>query len=152
MALGPADRTAMLLERIDELTLRRHDLRGNPAALLRSVVARIDRLKDEAVTAAEYDAWARALPPTMTTPTARAPSASASSPASTSTTTGCSPRPARSTPATWCCAALALLRDAPARARARSRRAGATCSSTTTTTCRFAQALLVTLLAAEHGS
>ncbi len=62
VALGPADRTAMLLERIDELTLRRHDLRGNPAALLRSVVARIDRLKDEAVTAAEYDAWARALP------------------------------------------------------------------------------------------
>jgi DNA helicase II / ATP-dependent DNA helicase PcrA len=62
VALGPADRTAMLLERIDELTLRRHDLRGNPAALLRSVVARIDRLKDEAVTAAEYDAWARELP------------------------------------------------------------------------------------------
>ena len=62
VALGPADRTAMLLERIDELTLRRHDLRGNPAALLRSVIARIDRLKDEAVTAAEYDAWARALP------------------------------------------------------------------------------------------
>src|SRR6188472_1147268 len=30
----PADRLAMLLERIDELTLRRHDLRGNPAALL----------------------------------------------------------------------------------------------------------------------
>ncbi|MCW2966809.1 MAG: UvrD/REP helicase, partial [Solirubrobacteraceae bacterium] len=61
VVLGPADRTAMLLERIDELTLRRHDLRGNPAALLRSVVARIDRLKDEAVTAAEYDAWARSL-------------------------------------------------------------------------------------------
>ncbi|MFL5846657.1 MAG: ATP-dependent helicase [Solirubrobacteraceae bacterium] len=60
--LGAADRTAMLLERIDELTLRRHDLRGNPAALLRSVVERIDRLKDEAVTAAEYDAWARSLP------------------------------------------------------------------------------------------
>ena len=39
VALGPADRTAMLLERIDELTLRRHDLRGNPAALLRSVAA-----------------------------------------------------------------------------------------------------------------
>lgn len=62
VVLGPADRTAMLLERIDELTLRRHDLRGNPAALLRSVVARVDRLKDEAVTAAEYDAWARSLP------------------------------------------------------------------------------------------
>ncbi len=62
VVLGAADRTAMLLERVDELTLRRHDLRGNPAALLRSVVARIDRLKDEGVTAAEYDAWARSLP------------------------------------------------------------------------------------------
>ncbi|MCW2990983.1 MAG: ATP-dependent helicase [Solirubrobacterales bacterium] len=62
VVLGAADRTAMLLERIDELTLRRHDLRGNPAALLRSVVERVDRLKDESVTAAEYDAWARALP------------------------------------------------------------------------------------------
>lgn len=61
VVLGPADRTAMLLERIDELTLRRHDLRGNPAALLRNVVARIDLLKDEAVTAAEYDAWARSI-------------------------------------------------------------------------------------------
>jgi DNA helicase-2/ATP-dependent DNA helicase PcrA len=62
VVLGAADRTAMLLERIDELTLRRHDLRGNPAAVLRSVVARVDRLKDEAVTAAEYDAWAHSLP------------------------------------------------------------------------------------------
>ena len=61
VVLGPADRTAMLLERIDELTLRRHDLRGNPAALLRNVVARVDRLKDEAVTATEYDAWAQGL-------------------------------------------------------------------------------------------
>jgi DNA helicase-2/ATP-dependent DNA helicase PcrA len=62
VTLGPADRTAMLLERIDELTLRRHDLQGNPAALLRGVVGRVDRLKAEAITAAEYDAWARALP------------------------------------------------------------------------------------------
>ena len=35
----PADRLAMLLERIDELPLRRHDLRGNPSALLGSIVA-----------------------------------------------------------------------------------------------------------------
>jgi DNA helicase-2/ATP-dependent DNA helicase PcrA len=62
VVLGAADRTAMLLERIDELTLRRHDLRGNPAAVLRGVVARIDRLKDEAITAAEYHDWAHALP------------------------------------------------------------------------------------------
>ena len=62
VTLTPAERTAMLLERIDELTLRSHDLRGSPSALLRSVVARIDRLKEEAVTAADYDAWARAIP------------------------------------------------------------------------------------------
>jgi superfamily I DNA/RNA helicase/RecB family exonuclease len=54
----PADRLAMLLERIDELTLRRHDLRGNPAALLAGVIERIDRLKEELVTAEEYAAWA----------------------------------------------------------------------------------------------
>ena len=30
----PADRLAMLLEHVDELTLRLHDFRGNPSALL----------------------------------------------------------------------------------------------------------------------
>ena len=35
----PADRLAMLLERIDELPLRHHDLRGNPSALLGAIVA-----------------------------------------------------------------------------------------------------------------
>ena len=39
-----ADRLAMLLEHVDELSLTRHDLRGNPAAMLAGVVARIDRL------------------------------------------------------------------------------------------------------------
>jgi DNA helicase-2/ATP-dependent DNA helicase PcrA len=58
----PADRLAMLLERIDELTLRRHDLRGNPAALLAGVIERIDRLKEELVTADEYARWAATLP------------------------------------------------------------------------------------------
>lgn len=56
-----ADRLAMLLERIDELPLARHDLRGNPSALLGSIVARIDRLKAELVTAADYVAYARGL-------------------------------------------------------------------------------------------
>ena len=41
----------MLLERIDELPLASHDLRGNPSALLGSIVGRIDRLKDELVSA-----------------------------------------------------------------------------------------------------
>jgi DNA helicase-2/ATP-dependent DNA helicase PcrA len=58
----PADRLAMLLERIDELPLRHHDLRGNPSALLGSIVGRIDRLKDELVSAEDYAAWAATLP------------------------------------------------------------------------------------------
>jgi superfamily I DNA/RNA helicase/RecB family exonuclease len=57
-----ADRLALLLERIDELPLRRHDLKGNPAALLASLIERIDRLKDELVTAEDYERWARKLP------------------------------------------------------------------------------------------
>jgi DNA helicase II / ATP-dependent DNA helicase PcrA len=57
-----ADRLAMLLERIDELPLRHHDLRGNPSAMLGSIVGRIDRLKDELVSAEDYAAWAATLP------------------------------------------------------------------------------------------
>jgi DNA helicase-2/ATP-dependent DNA helicase PcrA len=57
-----SDRLAMLLERIDELPLASHDLRGNPSALLGSIVQRIDRLKDELVTAERYQAWAAELP------------------------------------------------------------------------------------------
>jgi DNA helicase-2/ATP-dependent DNA helicase PcrA len=58
----PADRLAMLLDRVDELTLRLHDFRGNPAVLLGGVIARIDRLKDAMVTAPEYARWAATLP------------------------------------------------------------------------------------------
>ena len=57
-----ADRLALLLERIDELPLASHDLRGNPSALLGSIVQRIDGLKDELITAADYAAWAEKLP------------------------------------------------------------------------------------------
>jgi DNA helicase-2/ATP-dependent DNA helicase PcrA len=60
--VSPADRLAMLLERIDDLPLRHHDLRGNPSALLGSIVGRIDRLKDELVSAEDYAAWAATLP------------------------------------------------------------------------------------------
>jgi DNA helicase-2/ATP-dependent DNA helicase PcrA len=59
--IAPADRLAMLLERIDELSLRHHDLRGNPSAVLGSIVQRIDRLKDELVTCEDYAAWASTL-------------------------------------------------------------------------------------------
>ncbi|HEX8854865.1 MAG TPA: ATP-dependent helicase, partial [Thermoleophilaceae bacterium] len=57
----PADRLSLLLDRIDDLTLRRHEIRGNPVPLLASFIARIDRLKDEMVTAADYAAYARRL-------------------------------------------------------------------------------------------
>ncbi|MEP6954989.1 MAG: ATP-dependent DNA helicase, partial [Solirubrobacteraceae bacterium] len=60
--VGGADRLAMLRERVDELTLRVHDFGGDPTALLSGVVARVDHLKAAMVTAAEYAAWARALP------------------------------------------------------------------------------------------
>ncbi|HEV7774466.1 MAG TPA: ATP-dependent DNA helicase [Conexibacter sp.] len=61
VAVGRADRLAMLLERIDELTIRSHDFRGNPAALIASFVRRIDRLKDELISAEDYAAWAEQL-------------------------------------------------------------------------------------------
>jgi len=57
----PSDRLAMLLERIDELPLASHDLRGNPSALLGSIVQRIDRLKDELISAGDYATWASKL-------------------------------------------------------------------------------------------
>ena len=56
-----ADRLALLLDRIDDLHLRRHDIGGRPAVLLAGVIDRIDRLKDELVSAEDYAAWADAL-------------------------------------------------------------------------------------------
>jgi DNA helicase II / ATP-dependent DNA helicase PcrA len=47
--LGPAERLAMLLDRLDRLPLRRHEIRGNPAALLARLLTRIDTLKAERV-------------------------------------------------------------------------------------------------------
>jgi DNA helicase-2/ATP-dependent DNA helicase PcrA len=46
---GPAERLAVLLDRLDSLPLRRHEIRGNPAGLLARLLARIDRLKAERV-------------------------------------------------------------------------------------------------------
>src|SRR3954454_11324595 len=57
----PADRLALLLERLEELTIRFHEIRGNPAPLLASFVSRIDRLKDEMVSCADYRAYAERL-------------------------------------------------------------------------------------------
>ncbi len=43
--LGPAERLAMLLDRLDDLPLRHHDIRGNPAGLLARLLQQIDALK-----------------------------------------------------------------------------------------------------------
>jgi DNA helicase-2/ATP-dependent DNA helicase PcrA len=56
--LGPGDRLAMLAERIDELPLQHHDFGGNAGALLGGFIRRIDRLKAELISAADYAAWA----------------------------------------------------------------------------------------------
>ncbi len=66
----PADRLALLLDRVGDLSLRHHEIRGNPAPLLGSFVSRIDRLKEEMVSAEEVRAWAESLP--MDTDAARA--------------------------------------------------------------------------------
>lgn len=47
--LGRGERLAILLDRLDRLPLRRHEIRGNPAGLLARLLARIDRLKAERV-------------------------------------------------------------------------------------------------------
>ncbi|MDX6601581.1 MAG: ATP-dependent helicase UvrD/PcrA [Solirubrobacterales bacterium] len=43
--LGPAERLAILLERLDELPLRNQEIRGNPTGLLARLLAEIDGLK-----------------------------------------------------------------------------------------------------------
>jgi superfamily I DNA/RNA helicase/RecB family exonuclease len=53
-----ADRLAMLLDRVDELSLRRHEIRGNPAGLLARLLRRIDALKAERITPARLRDWA----------------------------------------------------------------------------------------------
>src|SRR5919106_427276 len=56
--VAPADRLAMLLDRLTDLPLRRHEIRGNPAGLLARLLERIDTLKAEAVSAAALRTWA----------------------------------------------------------------------------------------------
>ncbi len=43
--LGPAERLALLLDRIDDLPLRGHEIRGNPAGLLARLLERTDEVK-----------------------------------------------------------------------------------------------------------
>ncbi len=61
--LSTGDRLAMLVERIDELSLEHHDFGGRPNALVGGFVRRIDRLKAELVGPDEYVRWAESLAP-----------------------------------------------------------------------------------------
>jgi DNA helicase-2/ATP-dependent DNA helicase PcrA len=56
--VGGPDRLAILLDHLDELPLRRHEIRGNPAGLLARLLRRIDVLKAEAVMPAALRDWA----------------------------------------------------------------------------------------------
>jgi DNA helicase II / ATP-dependent DNA helicase PcrA len=47
--LARGERLAIMLDRLDRLPLRRHEIRGNPAGLLARLLARIDGLKAERV-------------------------------------------------------------------------------------------------------
>lgn len=55
-----ADRLAVMLDRVDDLPLRRHEIRGNPAGLLARLLRRIDLLKLEGVTPERLRDWAEA--------------------------------------------------------------------------------------------
>jgi len=57
--LDAGDRLAMLLERIDELSLAHHDFGGSASGLLGRFVRRIDRLKAELIGSEEFAAWAK---------------------------------------------------------------------------------------------
>ncbi len=60
-ALVPADqelRKMILLDRIAELDLRAHRVRGDLARLVDQMITRIDRCRDELVSAADYLSWA----------------------------------------------------------------------------------------------
>ena len=56
--VSPADRLAIMLDRLDDLPLRRHEIRGNPAGLLARLLRRVDLLKAERVSPERLRAWA----------------------------------------------------------------------------------------------
>jgi len=56
------DRLALLLDRLDELPLRHHDLGGRPAVLVGALIARIDEMKAGGAATADVAAWADGLP------------------------------------------------------------------------------------------
>lgn len=56
--VGPAERLAMLLVRVEDLPLRHHEIRGNPVGLMRRLLAQIDREKAAAGAGARRGAGA----------------------------------------------------------------------------------------------
>ena len=58
--LSAGERLALLLERVDELSLRHHDFGGRVSTLLGGFVRRIDHLKSELISAEELSRWALA--------------------------------------------------------------------------------------------
>jgi DNA helicase-2/ATP-dependent DNA helicase PcrA len=59
--LSAGDRLAMLIERIDELSVQHHDFGGRVNALFGSFVRRIDRCKAELIDSEAYVTWAAGL-------------------------------------------------------------------------------------------
>ena len=143
--VAAADRLAMLLERIDDLPLRHHDLRGNPSATLGAIVRRIDALKDELISAADYAAWAAALARGR-----RAARASASSRRCSPPTTGCCAEAGALDVGDLVLQSFRLLREKPhVRARLAARYEHVLVDELQDAS--FAQGLLLRLLVAEHG-
>ena len=97
-----ADRLAMLLDRLDDLSLRRHEIRGNPAGLLARLLRRIDALKAERITPAGCATGpSSASARRRVRPSASEPGASGSSRTCTRVTIACCAIAAAWTPATW---------------------------------------------------
>ncbi|HZJ28881.1 MAG TPA: ATP-dependent helicase, partial [Solirubrobacterales bacterium] len=69
--LGPAERLAILLDRVEELPLRLHEIRGNPSSLLARLLRRIDSLKADAIGPEELAEQARAMRAGATDPATR---------------------------------------------------------------------------------
>ena len=59
--LDASERFAMLLERVDELSLQSHDFGGSARALLAGFIRRIDRLKAHRIDAEQFAGWAARL-------------------------------------------------------------------------------------------
>ncbi len=69
--VSKADRLAILLDRLDQLPLRRHEIRGNPAGLLARLLGRIDALKAEGILPGRLREWAEERLRSASTPAER---------------------------------------------------------------------------------